>query len=49
MDLSECLVERVRNRIPANYLVEEKKMMDGIIFVIYGKMAIEVDMHKNLN
>lgn len=46
MAYSDYLVERVRNRIPASQISEEKKMMGGLIFMVNNKMCIGVDMDK---
>ena len=46
MAYSEYLVERVRNRLPAAQISEEKKMMGGLIFMVNDKMCIGIDMDK---
>jgi hypothetical protein len=46
MAYSDYLVERVRNRLPASQISEEKKMMGGLIFMVNGKMCIGVDTDK---
>jgi hypothetical protein len=46
MAYSEYLVERVRNRLNASQISEEKKMMGGLIFMVNGKMCIGVDTDK---
>ena len=46
MAYSEHLVDRVRIRLINKGLVEEKKMMGGLIFMLNHKMCVGVDMDK---
>ena len=49
MAFSEYLADRVRSRLSQAGLVEEKKMMGGLIFMVNGKMCIGVDIDKGSN
>ena len=49
MAFSEYLTDRVRTRLSHAGLVEEKKMMGGLIFMVNGKMCIGVDIDKERN
>ena len=49
MAFSEYLADRVRSRLSQAGLVEEKKMMGGLIFMVNGKMCIGVDIDKERN
>ena len=49
MAFSEYLAERVRTRLSHAGVVEEKKMMGGLIFMVNGKMCIGVDIDKERN
>ena len=49
MAFSEYLADRVRSRLSQAGLVEEKKMMGGLIFMVNGKMCIGVDIDKDRN
>jgi len=46
MAYSEYLAERVRIRISNKGIVEEKKMMGALIFMVNGKMCMGVDSGK---
>ena len=46
MAYSEYLADRVRNRLAHAGLVEEKKMMGGLIFMVNEKMCLGVDQDK---
>lgn len=46
MPFSEFLADRVRQRFPTSNLVEEKKMMGGLIFMVNKKMCIGVDVDR---
>ncbi len=47
MAFDEFLAERVRQRLPKNIPVAEKKMMGGLIFMVNEKMCIGVDIDKS--
>jgi len=47
MAYSEFLVDRVRSRMPSKYLIEEKKMMGGLIFMVNSKMCVGIDKDKH--
>lgn len=49
MAFSEFLVERVRLRLRNAGVVEEKKMMGGMIFMVNDKMCVGVDIDKKTN
>ena len=49
MAYSEFLADRVRERLNGKGLVEEKKMMGGLIFMVNKKMCLGVDMDKQKN
>ena len=49
MAYSEHLVDRVRIRLINKGLVEEKKMMGGLIFMINDAMCIGLDFDKKSN
>ena len=49
MAFSEYLADRVRTRLSHAGLVEEKKMMGGLIFMVNGKMCVGVDIDKKKN
>ena len=49
MAFSEYLADRVRSRLSQAGLVEEMKMMGGLIFMVNGKMCIGVDIDKEKN
>lgn len=49
MAYSEYLVERIRQRLTKAGMVEEKKMMGGLIFMVNEKMCIGVDIDKKTN
>ncbi|MCB0706772.1 MAG: TfoX/Sxy family protein [Saprospiraceae bacterium] len=49
MAYSEFLADRVRERLNGKGLVEEKKMMGGLIFMVNEKMCLGVDMDKQKN
>lgn len=46
MAFSEFLADRVRQRLERIDLVEERKMMGGLIFMVNEKMCIGVDIDK---
>lgn len=46
MAFSEYLAERVRIRIAKAGILEEKRMMGGLIFMLNSKMCIGVDIDK---
>lgn len=47
MAYSEYQAERVRRRLSNVNLMEEKKMMGGLIFMINDKMCVGLDIDKN--
>lgn len=49
MAYSDYLVERVRKRFSSALLVNEKKMMGGLIFMVNDKMCVGVDIDKKTN
>ena len=46
MAYSEFLADRVRNRLPKTLKIEEKRMMGGLIFMVFDKMCIGIDIDK---
>lgn len=46
MAYSEYLAERVRQRLKLANVTDQKKMMDGLIFMVNDKMCIGIDMDK---
>lgn len=46
MAYSEYLVERIRPRLNGSGLIEEKKMMGGLIFMVNNKMCVGIDIDK---
>jgi len=46
MAFSDYLVERVRQRLHRLDIIEEKKMMGGLIFMVNEKMCVGVDIDK---
>lgn len=46
MAYSELLADRIRNRLPKTLKIEEKKMMGGLIFMVFDKMCIGIDTDK---
>lgn len=46
MAYSEHLAERVRERLKHIKVLEEKKMMGGLIFMVNEKMCVGVDIDK---
>ena len=46
MAYNEYLAERVRQRLVNKGVIEEKKMMGGLIFMVNDKMCIGVDIDK---
>ena len=46
MAFSEFLADRVRQRLLNKGLVEEKKMMGGLIFMVNDKMCVGIDIDK---
>jgi TfoX/Sxy family transcriptional regulator of competence genes len=42
MAINPELTKRVRDVLPKNFLIEEKKMFRGIAFMINGKMCVTV-------
>lgn len=46
MAYSEFLVDRIRLRFHKKGIVEEKKMMGGLLFMVNSKMCIGVDIDK---
>ena len=49
MAYSEHLADRVRQRLDKRGVVDEKKMMGGLIFMVNGKMCVGVDIDKKAN
>ena len=49
MAYNEFLVERVRFRLQNSGMIEEKKMMGGLIFMVNNKMCVGVDIDKKKN
>jgi hypothetical protein len=47
MAFSEFLVDRVRQGLPKKFLIQEKKMMGGLIFMVNEKMCVGVDKDKS--
>ena len=47
MAYSEYLADRVRQRLSAHNLTEEKKMMGGLIFMVNNKMCVGIDIDKS--
>lgn len=46
MAFSEFLADKVRQRLLNKGLVEEKKMMGGLIFMVNDKMCVGIDIDK---
>lgn len=46
MAYSEHQAERIRHHLPNTLLVEEKKMMGGLIFMVNHKMCLGLDIDK---
>ncbi len=46
MPYSEYLADRVRQRLSKQPILEEKKMMGGLIFMVNEKMCIGVDIDR---
>ncbi len=49
MAFSEFLADRVRQRLVSVGVIEEKKMMGGLIFMVNQKMCIGIDIDKKTN
>lgn len=46
MAYNEFLADRVRNQLSQVLVVEERKMMGGLIFMVNNKMCLGVDIDK---
>lgn len=46
MAYNDHLVDRVRQLIPTNNIIVEKKMMGGLIFMLNDKMCLGIDIVK---
>ena len=49
MAFNEHFVDRVRQRLKHVKVLEEKKMMGGLIFMVNEKMCVGVDIDKKTN
>lgn len=49
MAFSEHQADRIRQRLKHIKVLEEKKMMGGMIFMVNGKMCVGIDIDKKTN
>lgn len=47
MAYSEYQAERIRRRLQAHNITDEKKMMGGLIFMVNDKMCVGIDIDKS--